>query len=162
KTRGGMFMARTGRKNALFVAGLLIFFLSSTLALPHPARAEAQNVLKVGSLVPLMLKEGVEIKKWHDLFAKMIDEKGGLTIGGKKYAVQFYTYDVGYMDSAKTLAAVQKAIYQDGVKYFIDNFGDVYNLTVVHTDQNKILYFGVGFGDETISTKYQYFFRPLG
>ena len=155
-------MTRTDSKKALLVVGLSIFFFLSTLALPQLGRAQAQNVLKFGSLIPLMLKEGVEIKKWHDLFAKMVNEKGGLTIGGKKYSVQFITYDVGYMDSAKTLAAVQKAIFQDGVKYLIDNFGDVYNLTVVHADQNKVLYLGVGFGDETVSTKYQYFFRPLG
>ena len=155
-------MTRTDSKKALLVVGLSIFFFLSTLALPQLGRAQAQNVLKFGSLIPLMLKEGVEIKKWHDLFAKMVNEKGGLTIGGKKYSVQFITYDVGYMDSAKTLAAVQKAIFQDGVKYLIENFGDVYNLTVVHADQNKVLYLGVGFGDETVSTKYQYFFRPLG
>jgi ABC-type branched-subunit amino acid transport system substrate-binding protein len=126
------------------------------------ARGQAAGVLKIGSLVPLVTKEGVEIKKWHDLFAKMVNEKGGLTVGGKKYTVEFFTYDVGYQDSAKTLAAVQKAIFQDGVKYLVDNFGDVYTLTVVHADQNKVLYFGVGFGDETVGTKYQYFFRPLG
>lgn len=155
-------MARIGRRKAVSVVCLSVFFILSLVIFPHPARAEAQNVLKFGSLIPLIFKEGVEIKKWHDLFAKMINEKGGLSIGGKKYLVQFFTYDVGYMDTAKTLAAVQKAIHQDGVKYLIDNFGDVYNLTVVHTDQNKVLYMGVGFGDETVSTKYQYFFRPLG
>jgi branched-chain amino acid transport system substrate-binding protein len=139
---------------------MLLFFLLPTFL--HATKAEAQDVLRFGSLVPLMLKEGVEIRKWHELFAKMINEKGGLPIGGKKYLVRFYTYDVGYMDPAKTLAAVQKAIHQDGVRYLVDNFGDVYNLTVVHADQNKVLYLGVGFGDETVSTRYQYFFRPLG
>lgn len=135
------------------------------LGLFVPAARDAaaqQNVLKIGSLVPLSDKTGVEIKRWHDLFAKMYNEKGGITVGGKKYTLQFFTYDVGYQDSAKTLAAVQRAINQDGVKYLVDNFGDVYNLTVVHAEQNKVLYFGVGFGDETVGTKYQYFFRPFG
>jgi branched-chain amino acid transport system substrate-binding protein len=149
-----------GKPVVVLVSFVLAISLST--AVVRDAGAQTGGVLKIGSLVPLMLKEGVEIKKWHDLFAKMVNEKGGLTIGGKKYTVEFFTYDVGYMDSAKTLAAVQKAIFQDGVKYLIDNFGDVYNLTVVHTDQNKVLDFGVGFGDETVSTKYQYFFRPLG
>jgi len=126
------------------------------------AGAEAQNVLKMGSLTVLMTKEGVEIKKWNDLIAKMVNEKGGLSIGGKRYMVEISTYDVGYDDSAKTLAGVQKAIHQDGVKYLINNFGDHYNLTVVHADQNKVLDLGVGFGNETVGTKYQYFFRPLG
>ena len=60
------------------------------------AGAQSVGVLKIGSLVPLVTKEGVEIKKWHDLFAKMVNEKGGLTVGGKKYTVEFFTYDVGY------------------------------------------------------------------
>jgi branched-chain amino acid transport system substrate-binding protein len=158
-------MKRLGYRFLAVIGCLVVLFVWFAMVLPD-ARAQTAGqtagVLKIGSLVPLMIKEGVEIKKWHDLFAKMINEKGGLTVGGKKYTLQFFTYDVGYMDSSKTLAAVQKAIYQDGVKYMIDNFGDVYNLTVVHTDQNKVLYFGVGFGDETVSTKYQYFFRPLG
>jgi branched-chain amino acid transport system substrate-binding protein len=162
KTGGGVSMTRTDSKKALLVVGLSIFFFLSTLALPQLGRAQAQNVLKFGSLIPLMLKEGVEIKKWHELFAKMINEQGGLTVGGKKYTLEFFAYDVGYMDSAKTLAAVQKAIHQDGVKYLVDNFGDMYSLTAVHADQNKVLCMGVGFGDEVVSTKYQYFFRPLG
>jgi branched-chain amino acid transport system substrate-binding protein len=147
---------------SVVVACCILVILASFLLRPGQANAQSQNVLKIGSLVPMMLKEGVEMKKWHDLFVKIINEQGGLSIGGKKYTLQWFNYDVGYMDSAKTLSAVQKAIFQDGVKYLIDNFGDVYNLTVVHTDQNKVLYFGVGFGDETVGTKYQYFFRPLG
>ena len=155
-------MERRVFRLCVVAACMLAFMVVFSGPVGRSAAAEQQNVLKFGSLVPLAFKEGVEIKKWHDLFAKMVAEKGGLSIGGKKYQVQFFTYDVGYMDSAKTLAAVQKAIYQDGVKYLVDNFGDVYNLTVVHADQNKVLYLGVGFGDETVSTKYQYFFRPFG
>ena len=154
-------MKMTGVRRLVFV-GIIAMTLGLFTAVVHDAGAQTQNVLKIGSLVPLSAKEGVEIRKWHDLFTKMTNEKGGLTVGGKKYTVQFFTYDVGYQDSAKTLAAVQRAIHQDGVRYLIDNFGDVYNLTVVHADQNKVLYFGVGFGDETVGTKYQYFFRPFG
>jgi ABC-type branched-subunit amino acid transport system substrate-binding protein len=146
----------------LVFAGVLVVMLGLFGPVVPNAAAQAQNVLKIGALVPLGVKEGVEIKKWHELFAKMIDEQGGWTVGGKKYRVQFFTYDIGYMDSAKTLAAVQKAIHQDGVKYLIDNFGDVPNLTAVHADQNKVLTLGVGFGDEPVGPKYQYWFRPLG
>jgi branched-chain amino acid transport system substrate-binding protein len=154
-------MSKVSWKLCVLVISFAALFLSGR-GLAPAAEAQTQNVLKIGSLVPLAFKEGVEIRKWHDLFAKIYNEKGGITVGGKQYKLQFFTYDVAYNDSSKTLAAVQKAIYQDGVKYLIDNFGDVYNLTVVHADQNKVLYLGVGFGDETVSTKYQYFFRPLG
>lgn len=147
----------------LFV--LVACMLAFSTVLPGPVgkcAAADQNVLKFGSMVPLAFKEGTEIKKWNDLFAKMVNEKGGLDVGGKKYQVQFFVYDVAYFDSAKTLSAVQKAIHQDGVKYLINSFGEVYNLAVVHADQNKVLEIGIGFGNETVGTKYQYFFRPLG
>jgi branched-chain amino acid transport system substrate-binding protein len=158
---GGRRMRRSGLRSLVVVCALALV-LAASAPVVRDAGAQTGNVLKIGSLIPLMIKEGVEIKKWHELFAKMINEKGGLTIGGKKYTLEFFAYDVGYMDSAKTLAAVQKAIHQDGVKYLVDNFGDIYNLTAVHADQNKVLCMGVGFGDEVVSTKYQYFFRPLG
>lgn len=155
-------MCRMALRTFVIVVCMLAFAAVLPGLAGHSAAAESQNVLKFGSLVPLAFKEGVEIKKWHDLFAKIINEQGGLSVGGKKYQVQFFTYDVAYYDSAKTISAIQKGIYQDGVKYFIDNFGDVYNLSALHADQNKVLYLGVGFGDETVGTKYQYFFRPLG
>ena len=154
-------MKKTGRRSVVFV-GVLAMVLGMLLPVARDAAAQAQDVLKFGSLVPIMLKEGVEIKKWNDLFAKMANEKGGLAVGGKKYKVEFFTYDVGYDDAAKTLAAVQKAIHQDGVKYLVDIFGDHYVLTAVHADQNKVIDMGIGFGNETVGTKYQYFFRPLG
>ena len=146
----------------LVFTGVLAVMLGLSTPMVRNAGAQTQDVMKIGTLVPLMIKEGLEIKKWHELFAKMINEQGGWSIGGKKYKVEFYTYDIGYMDSAKTLAAVQKAIHQDGCRYLIDNFGDVPNLTAMHADQNKVLTLGVGFGDEPVGPKYQYWFRPLG
>ncbi len=154
-------MKKTGQRWVVFV-GVLAMVLGLLLPVARNAAAQAQDVLKFGSLVPIMTKEGVEIKKWNDLFAKMANEKGGLAVGGKKYKVEFFTYDVAYDDAAKTLAAVQKAIHQDGVKYLVDIFGDHYVLTAVHADQNKVIDMGIGFGDETVGTKHQYFFRPLG
>jgi ABC-type branched-subunit amino acid transport system substrate-binding protein len=144
----------------LFVL-ILALVVSLSMMVAHPAEAQ-QKVLKFGSLVPMMIKEGLEMKKWNDLFAKMMNEQGGWLIGGQRYKVEFYTYDVGYQDQTKTVAAVERAIYQDGVTIFADNFGDIYTFTALNADKNKVLVLGVGFGDEVVSTKYQYFFRPFG
>jgi ABC-type branched-subunit amino acid transport system substrate-binding protein len=144
---------------------VMVSVLAILVSLPMMTarQAEAQKVLKLGSLVPLAFsKEGVEIKKWNDLFAKIINEQGGWLVGGQRYKVEFYTYDVGYWDQSKTLAAVEKGIYQDGVKIFTNSFGDVPDLTALHCDKNKVLVMAVGFGDAVVSTKYQYIFRPFG
>ena len=54
-------------------------------------RSEAENnVLRIGSLNPLIIKEGLEQKKWHDLFTKIVNEQGGVKVGGKAYKVEFY------------------------------------------------------------------------
>ena len=141
---------------------VLVLTLVVSLPMMMARQSEAQEVLKFGSLVPLMIKEGLEIKKWNELFAKMITEQGGWLIGGQRYKVEFYTYDVAYWDQTKTLAAVEKGIYQDGVKIFTNDFGDVPDLTALNANKNKVLVLGVGFGDDIVSTKYQYFFRPFG
>jgi ABC-type branched-subunit amino acid transport system substrate-binding protein len=143
---------------------VLVLTLALVVSLPMVTarQAEAQKVIKFGSLVPLQFKEGLEIKKWNDLFAKMINEQGGWLVGGQRYKVEFYTYDVAYWDQTKTLAAVEKGIYQDGVKIFTNDFGDVPDLTALNANKNKVLVLGVGFGDDIVSTKYQYFFRPFG
>jgi hypothetical protein len=143
---------------------VLVLTLSLMVSLPMMTarQAEAQKVIKFGSLVPLQFKEGLEIKKWNDLFAKMMNEQGGWLVGGQRYKVEFYTYDVAYWDQTKTLSAVEKGIYQDGVKIFTNDFGDVPDLTALNANKNKVLVLGVGFGDDIVSTKYQYFFRPFG
>ncbi len=151
----------SGKFQGLFVKGF-VFVLVLSLSMLIARQAAAENVLKLGSLAPLRIKEGLEMKKWHDLFAKMINEQGGWTINGQKYKVDFQTYDSGVYDPAKTLAAVQKAIFQDGVKILVDNFMDIPSVTAVNADQNKALVLGVGFTDDVVSPKYQYFFRPQG
>jgi hypothetical protein len=148
------------KMNWKFFVLVLALVVSLPMMMAH--RSEAQKVLKFGSLVPLQFKEGLEIKKWNDLFAKIINEQGGWLIGGQRYKVEFYTYDVAYWDQTKTLAAVEKGIYQDGVKIFTNDFGDVPDLTALNANKNKVLVLGVGFGDDIVSTKYQYFFRPFG
>jgi hypothetical protein len=150
------------RDSQKLLSKALVLALVIVLSMFAARRAEAENVLKLASLAPLRIKEGLEMKKWHDLFAKMINEQGGWTINGKKYRVDFQTYDSGIYDPAKTLAAVQKAIFQDGVKILVDNFMDIPSVTAVNADQNKVLTLGVGFTDDVVSPKYHYFFRPQG
>jgi len=43
-----------------------------------PKAEAAEKILKIGTVAPLTLKEGVEIKRWMELFAKVVNEKGWL------------------------------------------------------------------------------------
>lgn len=148
-------------KRILLVSALALVFVSQPL-LTSPSGAAEKKVLSLGSLVPMNLKEGLEIKRWNDLLAKMINEQGGWQVGGQKYEVKWYTYDVGYGDTGKHQAALQRAIFQDKVQIFLNDFGDTPTITAAAADENKIIVLGVGFDDEVVSTKYQYFFRPNG
>jgi hypothetical protein len=144
----------------LIVVLVLMFTLSAFVA--RDAGAQSQNVLKLGYMGALMMRECLEIQKWHNLFAKMINEQGGLSVGDKKYKIEFSTYDVGFEDPARTLTAVQKAIFQDKVNIFVDNFGAASSITNIHTDPKKVLTFGGGITNDMVSPKYQYFFRHTG
>ncbi len=153
-------MGKTRRSLSLLCVVLaFVFFLSMLLVNRTEA---ADNVLRIGSLNPLIIKEGLEQKKWHELFTKIVNEQGGLKVGGKAYKIEFFTYDVAFEDPTKTMAAVQKAIHQDKVKMLINNFGSVDSIVANEADQNKILVLGMGPADEPVTTKHQYFFRPVG
>jgi len=145
--------------SVLFVVLALLCSLSIFAA---DRAGAADNVLRIGSLNPLIIKEGLEQKKWHELLTKIVNEQGGLKVGGKTYKLEFFTYDVAFEDPTKTMAALQKAIHQDGVKILINNFGSVDSIVANQADQNKVLVLGMGPSDEPVTTKHQYFFRPVG
>ncbi len=153
-------MGKTNRKLSVIVVALALVFALSMFTVGRTEAAD--NVLRIGSLNPLIIKEGLEQKKWHDLFTKIVNEQGGLKVGGKAYKVEFFTYDVAFEDPTKTMAALQKAIHQDKVTILIDNFGSIDSIVANQADQNKVLVLGMGPSDEPITTKHQYFFRPVG
>ena len=78
------------------------------------AAAQPAKTLKIGNTVPMKAKEGIQIKKWLEMFAERLNAAGGLMVKGQKYKVQIISYDDGY--SADTgRAAAERLIYQDKV-----------------------------------------------
>src|SRR5208337_2590973 len=96
-------MGRIDRKHfrVLLVVVLAVMVLPLLTVRLNNSHAAEKKVLKLGSLTALTLKEGLEIRKWNDLFAKIENEKGGIQVGSEKYQVQFNTYDCGMFDSGK-------------------------------------------------------------
>jgi len=140
----------------------VVLLVSIVLVAPSASQAQQQKTLVLGSLVPLVTKQGLEIQKWNNLFVKLINTEGGLKVGSQRYLLKWNTYDVGYQDATKTNAAMQRAVFQDGVTIFANDFGAAPSLAATVADQNKVLYLGAGFTDDPVSPKFQYYMRPFG
>ena len=122
-------------------------------------QAEAEKVLKIGSIVPLSQKTGIEMQRWLKLFAKIYNEQGGWLIGGERYRVEYTAYDGGVGDAAKARIATERAILQDGVKFLVCNWGDVDTQTITITEPNKVLALGAGLNDATMEPSINYYIR---
>jgi ABC-type branched-subunit amino acid transport system substrate-binding protein len=129
-------------------------------ALPLVSHAQ-QKVLKIGCVTNFNTKEGVEIKKWHDLFAKTINAQGGWKIGKDTYRLEFLTYD-NKGDQPATRAALEKLIYQDKVNYIIDNFLANETLTAELCGQQKIICTGEGFRPDGAAPNISHYWRANG
>ena len=154
-------MTKTWKR--LFIAAVIlasVFAMTPNLVIFHAVAAE--KVLKIGTIAPLNLKEGVEIKRWMELFAKIVNEKGGWKIGQDTYKIQSVVYDGGMRDPAKGRAAAERLIFQDGVKIMVSNWGEVPYQTSTITEPNKVLWMGCDFSDATVKPDLKYFFRASG
>ena len=121
------------------------------------------KTLTLGSITAFTLKQGQEIKKWNDLFAKLINDAGGWKIGNDTYKVVWNTYDVGnYGDSNATNTVIQKAIFDDHVQFVLNNFGGDTSVSANQCDQNGVVDFEVGFTDDIVQPTYTWIFRPNG
>jgi ABC-type branched-subunit amino acid transport system substrate-binding protein len=136
---------------------------TATSSAPASSTAAASKTLVLGSITALSLPEGLEIQKWNNLFAKLINDAGGWKIGNDTYKLVWNTYDVGnYGDSNKTQTVVQKAIFDDKVQFLLNNFGGDTSVSANQADQNGIIDFEVGFTDDVVQPTYNWIFRPNG
>src|SRR5262245_23155296 len=105
-------MARLRRLLTITAA---VLATSTVLALPP---AEAQKSLKMGAIVPVSgpaAAFGLGCQRGLEMAA---EDVGVFSVGNDKYKIEVVTYDTVY-DPAKTVAAMNRAVYNDGVKYGI-------------------------------------------
>ncbi len=121
-----------------------------------------EPVLRVGALLSLDSIQGVEMKKWLQLFAKLYNDAGGWKIGETTYRVEPMFYDVGMWDATKSRSAVEKAVLQDKVKYLVCNWGDIPAETLSVTEPNKVLWLGLDFVDDSVKPTLNYAVRAQG
>src|SRR5688572_13737873 len=99
-----------------FVLFASVAALVAGLALP-PA-AHAQKSFKMAAIVPVSgpaAAFGLGVQRGMELAAEDI---GTFTVGNDKYKLEIATYDTVY-DPGKTVAAMNRAVYNDTVKYGI-------------------------------------------
>ena len=97
---------------ALFAAAVLV------AGLVPAAPAHAQKAFKMGVIVPVSgpaAAFGLGCQRGLEFAA---EDAGVFTVGNEKYKVEVVTYDTVY-DPGKTVAALNRAVYNDGVKYGI-------------------------------------------
>ena len=121
-----------------------------------------QPVLKVGALLSLDTVQGVEMKKWLELFAKLYNDAGGWKMVDQTYKVEPMIYDCGVWDPAKTRSAAEKAVLQDKVQFMVGNLGDIPAETISVTEPNKVLWMGPDFTDGTVAPALKYAIRAQG
>jgi branched-chain amino acid transport system substrate-binding protein len=109
----------------------------------------------------MSMKEGIEIKKWLELFAKVYNEQGGWEIGGERYKVIPLVYDTGFQPG-QARAAIERLVYEDNVKYLVNSWGDPTDEEITITEPNKVLTVGGGIMDTSVDPKLQYYFRGFG
>jgi ABC-type branched-subunit amino acid transport system substrate-binding protein len=131
----------------------------TTSATTAPA---STKVLKIGSVAGFQTKEGLEVKKWHDLFVKVINAAGGWKVGNDYYKLEIITYDGGVMDDAKGRAAFEKLIYDDKVGIIIDDFMLNDKQVAQICQENNVLLLGEGFTSDTADPSITISYRTSG
>lgn len=98
------------------------------------------QTLKIGMVCWLGWPNGLEMSRGTQLMVDMDNENGGLDIGGTKYQVELIVYDSNN-DQATAVAAVNKLIFEDEVKFILaDPFFMPALLPI--TEANKVILAG--------------------
>jgi len=108
---------------------LLVVILSSIALLISAAstafaKVEGDTII-LGAAVSLTGKyagNGLHTQKGYDLGVKIVNDKGGVKVGGKTYKLAVKYYD-DESDAAKAAALGQRLIEQDGIQYLLGPYG---------------------------------------
>ncbi len=104
-------------KTGLIAAGVAAFGIA---AVPAAAKVEGDTII-LGSAISFTGKystNGIHASNGYNLGVKMINDSGGVRVGGKKYKLKIKYYD----DESTPLRTAQlgeRLIKQDGIKFFL-------------------------------------------
>lgn len=95
------------------LAGLLV-------AGPAGAKVEGDTIIlgSANSLTGKYSSNGIDTQNGYDLAIKVINDMGGVTVGGKKYKLAVKYYD-DESTPARTAQLLERLIEQDGIQYIL-------------------------------------------
>lgn len=100
--------------------------------------------------------QGLQTKKWYDLYAKLVNDAGGWQIGNDKYEIQMVIYDT--QASATTAKdELTRLVLQDGCKFVFGSTGAAAVDTTI-TEPNKVMIWGNDFTNASSDPKVQYYY----
>lgn len=115
-------MKQNFRRGALAQAVVFgaVMGVGALAAAPAQAKVEGDKII-LGSAISITGKysqEGKNASDGYNLAVKMINEKGGVKIGGKSYKLEIKYYD-DESTPARTAQLLERLINQDGIKYVL-------------------------------------------
>ena len=144
---------------------VFVTFISAIALTFGISSANAQDTIVLGSAISLTGKyatNGEHTQRGYDLAVKLINDKGGVKVGGKKYKLAVKYYD-DESNASKAAALAQRLIEQDGVKYMLGPYGSGITIAVAPVTEK----FGVpmveanGAARSLFTKGYKYLFAVL-
>jgi branched-chain amino acid transport system substrate-binding protein len=126
--------------------------------------AVAAETLKVGIIAPLTgpgAPWGMAIAEGAKILADQYNAEGGLDIGGKKYDVQIVAYDDKFK-APDAVAAYQRLVYQDGVKYIAVASGVSTMAIKQYIEDDKVICMTAGYVAEELDPNSYHMYRMWG
>ena len=129
---------------------IFAFFLMGFISIlsPSPFQSGPAKDLVIGINTPLSgaaAPTGLGLLRAVELAAEDINAAGGIKAGNDGYTIKLITYDNKY-DAKEAVAAVNKLIYSDKVKYIITTGGTCVIAVNPLITENKILHIGYTYG----------------
>ena len=107
-----------------FVYAMGTVLLAVLMVLPAQAKLEGDTII-LGSAISLTgnySPNGLHTQRGYDYAVKVINEAGGVTVGGKAYKLAIKYYD-DESTPARAAQLVERLIRQDGVQYMLGPYG---------------------------------------
>lgn len=138
---------------------------AAALAAVLPQMASAEDVITLGAAVSITGKystNGKNTQDGYDLAVKMINDNGGVDVGGKKYKLAIKYYD-DESTPARAAELAERLIKQDNIQYLLGPYGSGVTKAIAPvTEENKIpMVEANGAARELFSKGYKYLFATL-
>lgn len=115
---------------------LVVFTLASVSYGEEPA-GQGTEILKIGFIGWLEMFIGIDTLHCVQVSVDMINQRGGLDIGGKNYMIKLISY-TSNNEQSTIMAATNRLIFRDNVKFIIcDGFG--VDAVFPITEANKVV-----------------------